>query len=84
MIILFEDGSKFELKAWNKFNCKGNSYMSMLNGLEEKMRVSKPTKIRITNGSDYKSYTSIVEGDNLFYFQDILNSLDKINKRITK
>lgn len=80
LIILFEDGSKYELNAWNKFNCDGTSFMSMRSGLIEAMKTSKPEKIRFTNGRDHNSYTAVLSKDEKMFFQDILNSLEEINE----
>jgi len=74
LIILFDNGEKITLKSWNKFNCKGNAYFSITNTTTEKLKTNPISKVRITNGDSYKSYTSEITYKN--YFIDLYNNLN--------
>jgi len=74
LIFLFDNGEKLTLKSWNKFNCKGTSYFSIGTKNIETLKASPISKIRLTNGSTYKSYTHEVEQKN--YFIELFNLLD--------
>lgn len=75
LIILFENGEKFTLNSWNKFNCKGNAYFSLSKNQIELLKVSPISKVRITNGRSLKSYTSEIEYKS--YFVDFYSELNK-------
>ena len=76
MIILFEDGEKLTLKSWNKFNCKGTAYFRLGISTIDKLKSTEITKIRLTNGRSYKSYTYEMVYKN--YFIELFGLL-KIN-----
>jgi hypothetical protein len=74
LIFLFENGEKFTLKSWNKFNCKGNAYFTLSKANIEMLKVNSISKVRITNGKSYKSYTAEIEYKNYFIdFYKLLN-----------
>jgi hypothetical protein len=66
LIILFENGDKITLTSWNKFNCKGTSYFSLIPSTIEKLKENEISKIRLTNGKSYKSFTSELTYKNYF------------------
>ena len=74
MIILFENGEKLNLVSWNKFNCKGTAYFSLTPSQINKLKENEITKIRLTNGKSYKSYTSELE--NKGYFIELFGLLN--------
>jgi hypothetical protein len=73
LIILFEGGEKLQLVSWNKFNCKGTAYFSVLPKYKKKLMTLPIEKVRITNGRSYKSYTNEIEYKN--YFIDLIKLL---------
>ena len=73
LIILFDNGEKFTLNSWNKFNCKGNAYFTLSKSNIELLNSNPISKVRITNGKSYKSYTAEIEYKN--YFIDLYNAL---------
>jgi len=74
LIVLFENGEKFTLKSWNKFNCKGYAYFTFSKSDIEMLSSNPISKVRITNGSSYKSYTAEIEYKNYFIdFYKLLN-----------
>jgi hypothetical protein len=66
MIILFENDTKVKLSSWNKFNCKGTSYFSISRLDSLALSTTPISKIRLTNGRGYKSYTGDLEDKNFF------------------
>ncbi len=75
IIVLFDNGEKFSIKSWNKFNCKGNAYFTLSNENIEMLKANSISKVRITNGKSFKSYTSIIKDKN--YFIEFYESLNK-------
>jgi hypothetical protein len=73
LIILFEGGDKIQLTSWNKFNCKGTAYFSILPKNKNKLMKLPIDKIRFTNGLSYKSYTHEIEYKN--YFVELIGLL---------
>lgn len=73
LIVLFEGGEKATIVSWNKFNCKGTAYFSILPKNKKKLSKLKIEKIRITNGRSYKSCTNEIEYGN--YFVDLYKSI---------
>jgi hypothetical protein len=57
MVILFENGEAETFKSWNKFNCKGTSYMSMTTNGKSLLSQYKISKIRFTNKQNYNRVT---------------------------
>ena len=66
MIILFENDTKVKLTSWNKFNCKGTSYFSLSRIDKLALSTTPISKIRLTNGRGYKSYTGDLKDKNFF------------------
>lgn len=81
MIILFENGEKITKTAWNKFNCKGLSYIKLNSSDIKILRTQKLSKIRMTNGRTFESFTGTVEKDDKRYFMQLFYALD--NKFVT-
>ena len=74
LIILLDDGEKINLISWKSFNCEGVGYFSLTNGMIKKLRNSPLSKIRITNGRSYDSYTKEVNDEDKNYFIQLFNS----------
>jgi hypothetical protein len=81
MIILFEDGSKITKKSWKDFNCEGLSYFNISSSDIKSLRTLKISKIRMTNGRSYESFTGEIEAKDKRYFQQLFYALD--NKLVT-
>jgi len=79
-IILFDDGTKLNLEAWNDFNCDGTNYMSLNRKQREHLLTSPIDRWRFTNGRDYVKYTRKLLGKEKYYLQDILYSGVKVIK----
>jgi hypothetical protein len=75
LIILFDNGDKINLNSWNKFNCKGNAYFTLSKSDINMLKVNPISKVRITNGKSYKSYTAEIEYKT--YFIEFYNELIK-------
>lgn len=76
MIILLENGEKITKRSWKKFNCEGEAYFSLDNYDLDLLRKTPISKIRITNGRTYKSYTGEVKTKDKRYFIQLLYSID--------
>lgn len=78
IILLFDNGDKVSIDSWNPFNCDGTVYFNFSKANIKKMRTNPLSKIRITNGRSYESYTAEVEYKN--YFIDFYKELDRLNE----
>lgn len=66
LTMLFENGEKFTIVSWNKFNCDGDIYFSIPNKNWELMQSQKLVKMRFENGRTYDSLTGEVEDKDYF------------------
>lgn len=57
LIFLFEDDTKINLKSWNDFICKGDSWFMLSKSDREKLSTLKIKKIKVQNGRTFESYT---------------------------
>mgnify|MGYP000906159275 FL=1 len=76
LIILFDNGSKIIKKSWNEFNCEGNSYFNLNQDDINLLRKQTISKIRLTNGRTYESYTGDVEKSSKRYFIQLFYAID--------
>jgi len=76
IIILFENGQKIIKKSWKKFNCDGETYFNIDNEEIELLRTQPLSKIRMTNGRTYDSYTGDVKLKDKKYFMQLFHALD--------
>jgi hypothetical protein len=76
IIILFENGQKITAKSWKKFNCEGDAYFNINDKDSEILRTQKLSKIRMTNGRTFDSYTGDVKAKDVKYFMQLLHCLD--------
>jgi len=74
LIILYEGGEKTTLKSWNKFNCKATTYFALTPKNIEQLKTKTISKIRLTNGQSYKSYTDEIKYKS--YFVELFNLLN--------
>jgi len=81
IIILFENGEKITKTSWKKFNCDGETYFNMNEKDIQLLRTQSLSKIRMTNGRTYDSYTGDVKQKDKRYFIQLFYALD--NKLIT-
>lgn len=85
IIILFENGEKITKKSWNKFNCDGDSYFKVTESELNMLRKYPLSKIRLTNGRTYQSYTGDVKEKDKRYFIQLMYAIDnKLVKEVTK
>ena len=70
VIILFENGEKFSIKNWNKFNCKGNAWYNLTKNEKEMLMTLPINKVKVTNGRNYKSVLSTISSSNKNHFVD--------------
>jgi hypothetical protein len=76
MIILFENGDKLTKKSWNKFNCEGEAYFDFSDKELILLKSQPISKIRITNGRSYESFTGDVKNADKNYFIKLFYALD--------
>lgn len=76
IIILFENGEKITKKSWKKFNCEGEAYFNLSDSDIELLRTQPMSKIRMTNGRSYDSYTGDVKNKDKRYFIQLFYALD--------
>ena len=76
IIILFENGEKITKRSWKKFNCDGESYFDFTNSELQMLRTLPLSKIRLTNGRTFDSYTGDVKEKDKRYFIQLLYALD--------
>lgn len=84
IIILFENGEKIIKTSWKDFNCDGEAYFNMNDNDIQLLRTQPLSKIRMTNGRTYDSYTGDVKQKDKRYFIQILYALDNnliVNKK---
>lgn len=84
LIILLEDGEKINLTSFNKFNCEGEGMFLLSSSEVRKLRSSPLSKIRITNGRTYDSYTGDVPENSTKYFIQVFNSYYSENYKTIK
>lgn len=74
--VLFEDGTKTQLKQWNDFNCDGNVYLDLNH--KELKKLNKPMKaIKLVNGRDYESFEkTFTEDFDKNYFVNVIKALE--------
>jgi hypothetical protein len=77
---LFENGEKFTLTSWNKFNCEGDCYFEMTDSNWDLMKSQKVTKVRFENGRSYESLTGEVETKDYFIKLNALMIENKYEK----
>lgn len=82
IIILFENGEKITKKSWNKFNCDGEAYFFLDQKDINLLITHTLSKIRMTNGRSYDSYTGDVKEKDKRYFIQLFYALD--NKLVTE
>jgi hypothetical protein len=76
MIILFANGEKITRKSWKKFNCDGEAYFNITQDEYQLLRTQPMSKIRITNGRTFDSYTGNVKSKDKRFFIQLFYSLD--------
>lgn len=80
VILIFENGEKITKTQWNKFNCDGNVWITPKSSDIELMKTQPISKIRVTNGRNYESYTfSNLDDSMKDYFINLFKSLEDGN-----
>jgi len=77
LTMLFENGEKFTIQSWNKFNCDGDIYFEVSHKNWELLKSQKLMKMRFENGRTYDSLTGEVEDKEHFI---LLNKQMEENK----
>lgn len=79
LYVLFQDGTKTQLKQWNDFNCDGDVYLDLYH--TELKKLNKPIKgMKLVNGRDYTSYEKMfTEESDMNYFINVLKLIEKQN-----
>lgn len=80
LIFLFDDDTKFQVGAWNKFNCEGNSYMDWQGKSFDDIFGKKVKTIRFTNGRTQDSFTYTLPEKDQNFFVEVASALSE--KRI--
>jgi len=74
LTMLFENGEKFTIVSWNKFNCDGDVYFEVSNKNWELLKSQKLVKMRFENGRTYDSLTGEVETQDYFIvYNNLMN-----------
>jgi len=76
IIILFENGEKITKKSWKKFNCNGEAYFNLTDKEIDLLKKIPMSKIRMSNGRSYDSYTGDVKTKDKRYFIQLFYALD--------
>jgi len=76
IIILLENGEKITKKSWKKFNCEGKAYFYFDKDDIKTLKSSPISKIRMTNGITYDSYTGDVKLKDKRYLIQLFYGLD--------
>ena len=76
LYVLFQDGTKTQLKQWNDFNCDGNVYLDLYH--KEMKKLNKPIKaFKLVNGRDYTSYEKTLTDENdINYFINVFKAIE--------
>ncbi len=82
IIILLENGTKITKKSWAEFNCDGKAYFNLDESEITLIKTSPISKIRLTNGRTYESYTGDIKPSDKRWFIQLFYCLD--NKIITE
>jgi hypothetical protein len=80
IIILFESGDKIIKKSFASFNCEGEAFFKFTDNEIGLLRKHPMSKIRMTNGSTFDSFTGDVRPEDKTYFIQLFNLLD--NKKV--
>ena len=76
IIVLFENGAKITKRSFNEFNCEGKAYFRMNEEEIQLLRTQTLSKIRMSNGRSYDSYTGNVNQKDKRYFIQLFYCLD--------
>jgi len=76
LILLLENGQKINLTSWNKFNCDGDSYFKVNQGILYKLKNSPLKKAMFRNGRNYKSLTQEFEQFDKDYFIKVISIVE--------
>lgn len=75
IIILFENGEKITAKSWKKFNCEGECYFKLTASDIQLLRTQPMSKIRMTNGRTFDSFTGDVKKKDKRYFIQLFRTI---------
>lgn len=76
IIIQLDNGEKINATSWKDFNCEGQSYFRLTSSDIQKLKSSPISKIRMTNGRTYDTFTGDVESDQKRWFIQLFYALD--------
>jgi hypothetical protein len=70
LFFLFDDESKFNMKSWNDFNCKGDSYFDLYRKYMDDFTSKKVIAIRFQNGNTFDSFTyNLTKNEQTFFLE---------------
>ena len=70
LFFLFDDESKFNMKSWNDFNCKGDSYFDLYRKYMDDFTSKKVIAIRFQNGNTFDSFTyNLTKNEQTFFIE---------------
>jgi hypothetical protein len=75
MIILFDSGERIIKKSIKAFNCDGEALFALSEKDLALLRNQSMSKMRMTNGSSFESYTGDVNSDDKNYFIELFDSI---------
>jgi hypothetical protein len=76
IIIQLEDGEKITSTSWKDFNCDGEAYFRLTKIDIDKLKNSPISKIRMTNGRTYDSYTGETLPEQSRWFIQLFYAMD--------
>jgi hypothetical protein len=84
LILLFEDGSKFTIYSWNKWNCDGDAWYYLNKAQVETLATKKLVKAQMKNGYSFESYMNTVEAENQNYFMRLISDANQNKVELQK
>ncbi|MCX6310524.1 MAG: hypothetical protein NT084_02700 [Bacteroidetes bacterium] len=76
IIILFEDGTKIKATSWNDFNCDGDAWIKVSKDDINSLKTKRISKIKLTNGRTFDSYTGVIPPENADYFIQLFYAME--------
>lgn len=76
IIIQLADGEKIKAVSWKSFNCDGETYFNLTKDNLEKIKQSPISKIRMTNGRSFESFTGTPDSEQSRWFIQLFYAMD--------
>lgn len=78
LIIMFEDGSRIFKRSYYSFNCEGKAMFHLTKKEVKKLKSMAISKVRITSGNTFSSFTVELEEEERTYLVQMYTSLNRI------